>query len=67
MDILNRTSDSSIPGMVSQLDDEEKPRLLKSIYIGLANPENNGKLLKWFNEISESSNIGVVVKAVNSL
>ena len=41
--------------------------MLKCVYIGLAVPENNGKLLRWFKELSESSGIGTVVRAVNSL
>ena len=51
----------------SQLDEEEKVNVLKCVYIGLAVPENNGKLLRWFKELSESSGIGTVVRAVNSL
>lgn len=67
MDILNRTMDSVIPQVVSQLEEEEKSHLLKCIYIGLSTPENNGKLLKWFQIITEASSIGTVVRAVNSL
>ncbi len=59
--------DSNISQIVSQLDEEEKVNVLKCVYIGLAVPENNGKLLRWFKELSESSGIGTVVRAVNSL
>ena len=59
--------DSNISQIVSQLDEEEKVNVLKCMYIGLAVPENNGKLLRWFKELSESSGIGTVVRAVNSL
>ena len=59
--------DSNISQIVSQLDEEEKVNVLKCVYIGLAVPENNGKLLCWFKELSESSGIGTVVRAVNSL
>ena len=59
--------DSNISQIVSQLDEEEKVNVLKCVYIGLAIPENNGKLLRWFKELSESSGIGTVVRAVNSL
>ena len=67
LDLLNRTMDSMIPQIVSQLEEEEKSHVLKCLYIGLAKPDNNGKLLKWFQCISESSNIGTVIRAVNSL
>lgn len=66
LDLLNRVTDSNISQIVSQLEEEEKVNVLKFIYIGLAKPENNGKLLRWFKEISESSGIGTVVRAVNS-
>ena len=59
--------DSNISQIVSQLDEEDKVNVLKCVYIGLAVPENNGKLLRWFKELSESSGIGTVVRAVNSL
>ena len=59
--------DSNISQIVSQLDEEEKVNVLKCVYIGLAVPENNGKLLRWFKDLSESSGIGTVVRAVNSL
>ena len=59
--------DSNISQIVSQLDEEETVNVLKCVYIGLAVPENNGKLLRWFKELSESSGIGTVVRAVNSL
>ena len=59
--------DSNISQIVSQLDEEEKVNVLKCVYIGLAVPENNGKLLRWFKELNESSGIGTVVRAVNSL
>ena len=59
--------DSNISQIVFQLDEEEKVNVLKCVYIGLAVPENNGKLLRWFKELSESSGIGTVVRAVNSL
>lgn len=59
--------DSTIPLIIKELNEEEKSQVLKCIYIGLAVPENNGKLLRWFNSISESSGIGTVVRAVNSL
>lgn len=59
--------DSNISQIVSQRDEEEKVNVLKCVYIGLAVPENNGKLLRWFKELSESSGIGTVVRAVNSL
>ena len=59
--------DSNISQIVSQLDEEEKVNVLKCVYIGLAVPENNGKLLRWFKELSESSGIGTVVRSVNSL
>ena len=59
--------DSVIPQVVSQLDEEEKSHLLKYLYIGLSKPENNGKLLKWFQIITDASSIGTVVRAVNSL
>lgn len=67
IDILSRTMDSNINLIVNELEEEEKSRVLKCIYIGLAVPENNGKLLRWFNEITQSSGIGTVVRAVNSL
>ena len=67
IDILSRTMDSNINQIVNELEEEEKSRVLKCIYIGLAVPENNGKLLRWFNEITQSSGIGTVVRAVNSL
>ena len=59
--------DSTIPLIIKELNEEEKSQVMKCIYIGLAVPENNGKLLRWFNAISESSGIGTVVRAVNSL
>lgn len=59
--------DSTIPLIIKELNEEEKSQVLKCIYIGLGVPENNGKLLRWFNAISESSGIGTVVRAVNSL
>ena len=59
--------DSTIPLIIKELNEEEKSQVLKCIYIGLGVPENNGKLLRWFNAISESSGIGTVVLAVNSL
>lgn len=59
--------DSTIPLIIKELNEEEKSQVLKCIYIGLEVPENNGKLLRWFNAISESSGIGTVVRAVNSL
>lgn len=67
IDILSRTMDSNINQIVNELEEEEKSRVLKCIYIGLAVPENNGKLLRWFNEITQGSGIGTVVRAVNSL
>ena len=67
IDILSRTMDSNINQIVNELEEEEKSRVLKCIYIGLAVPENNGKVLRWFNEITQSSGIGTVVRAVNSL
>lgn len=67
IDILTRTMDSNINQTVKELEEEEKSKVLKCIYIGLAVPENNGKLLRWFSEISESSGIGTVVRAVNAL
>ena len=51
--------------IIEQLSDQEKTVLLKCIYIGLSKPANNGKLLKWFNAITEESNIGTVVRAIN--
>ena len=59
--------DSTIPLIIKELNEEEKSQVLKCIYIGLGVRENNGKLLRWFNAISESSGIGTVVRAVNSL
>ena len=67
IDILSRAMDPNIPLIIKELNEEEKSQVLKCIYIGLAVPENNGKLLRWFNAISESSGIGTVVRAVNSL
>ena len=59
--------DSTIPLIIKELNEEEKSQVLKCIYIGLGVPENNGKLLRWFNAISESYGIGTVVSAVNYL
>ena len=59
--------DSTIPLIIKELNEEEKSQVSKCIYIGLGVPENNAKLLRWFNAISESSGIGTVVRAVNSL
>lgn len=67
IDILTRALDSNISQIVNELKEEEKSKVLKCIYIGLAVPENNGKLLRWFGEISQSSGIGTVVRAVNSM
>jgi len=59
--------DSNMSSIVSELTEEEKSKVMKCIYIGLAVPENNGKLLRWFSEINKSCGIGTVVRAVNSL
>jgi hypothetical protein len=59
--------ESSISDVVEQLTDEEKSMVLKCVYTGLANPVNNGKLLRWFKEINEASDIGTIVRAVNSM
>ena len=67
LDILDRAVGLSDQDIAAHLNDEEKQRLLKVLYIGLAKPENNGKLLSLFNRITESTNIGTVVRAVNSL